>query len=287
MLQHTYAIEPLRPVPRGAKSLAAMLVGAREDALLLTKARAELVIADGDPIGLIAAKSKGIPSIAVGHNVVFTRARIPGAPRAVLAAERLNSALSTQPARWAVGANFVPLTPKDARTTIGRPDPRWHTPPAVRDDGFVLSYFRDGQDGGAVDAAATAGLSVRVYGARPPSTHPNVTFLPASEEGFAADLARCSAVIATGGSNLIGEAVYLGKPIFCVYGRQDFEQRLNVHMLDAAKLGDGRALANVCADDVHLFLTQVAAGAFDTFDLAASMPTVSDRVVDWVNSAGL
>lgn len=271
----------LAPVPRGIRSLAMIATATRHVVSQLQREGADLVIGDGDPIGLLAGRRVGIPTIAVGHNVVFTHGSLPGAPRKALWAERANAGLSTQ-ATWAVGANFLPLDSKTPTATFGRPDPRWDAAPTPRDDGFVLSYFRDGEDGGAATQAAHLGYDVHVFGSYNGPGHPRVTRHPADDDVFLDHLARCHAVVATGGSNLITEAIYLRKPIYCLYGRGDFEQALNVYMLRNANVGDGQSLRS--EPQVGPFLSRVAQGGFASVDLARVMPTVSSLVVDRVRA---
>jgi uncharacterized protein (TIGR00661 family) len=64
-----------------------------------------------------------------------------------------------------------------------------------------------------------------------------VRLRPFSETGFVDDLATARAVIAGGGFSLMGEAVYLGKPMLSVPIRRQFEQILNALYLE--KLGYG------------------------------------------------
>jgi uncharacterized protein (TIGR00661 family) len=75
----------------------------------------------------------------------------------------------------------------------------------------------------------------------------NLRFRPFSEQQFIEDLATARAVIAGGGFTLMGEAVYLKKPMLAVPVGGQFEQILNARYLE--KLGYGR-----CASD----LTDVA-----------------------------
>ena len=76
----------------------------------------------------------------------------------------------------------------------------------------------------------------------------NVQFRPFSEAGFIEDLATASAVIASAGFTLMGEAVALGKPMLAIPLRRQFEQLLNARYLsqsgyglEASDLGDGDA----------------------------------------------
>jgi uncharacterized protein (TIGR00661 family) len=66
----------------------------------------------------------------------------------------------------------------------------------------------------------------------------NLRYRPFSEAGFIADLASARAVVAGGGFTLMGEAVFLHKPMLAVPVGGQFEQVLNARYLE--KLGYGR-----------------------------------------------
>lgn len=76
-----------------------------------------------------------------------------------------------------------------------------------------------------------------VYGWGDREKEGNVEFRGLDERQFYRDLAGCKAIVTNGGFTLIGEALYLRKPIFChVIGNQ-FEQQLNGYYVE--KLGYG------------------------------------------------
>jgi uncharacterized protein (TIGR00661 family) len=76
-----------------------------------------------------------------------------------------------------------------------------------------------------------------VYGFGREDRMGNIMLRGFSEDGFIEDLASCRGVLATGGFSLMGEAVYLGKPVLAVPLRKQFEQLLNSLYLQ--KLGYG------------------------------------------------
>ncbi len=86
------------------------------------------------------------------------------------------------------------------------------------------------------------GVECRVYGMHRGLTadrvEGNLRHRPFSEEGFIEDLATARAVIAGGGFTLMGEAVYLGKPMLSVPIEHQFEQIMNGRWLQ--RLGYGR-----------------------------------------------
>jgi len=75
-----------------------------------------------------------------------------------------------------------------------------------------------------------------------------------SEEGFVHDLATAKAVVCNGGLSLIGEALYLGKPIFSVPVKNQFEQVMNARYLE--ELGYGLGAAEIDPQLLRLFLSE-------------------------------
>ena len=77
-----------------------------------------------------------------------------------------------------------------------------------------------------------------VYGLRRDEDLGNVQLRDFSETRFVDDLAAARAVIAGGGFSLMGEAVYLGKPLLAVPVKHQFEQTLNALYLQQYGYGE-------------------------------------------------
>jgi uncharacterized protein (TIGR00661 family) len=95
-----------------------------------------------------------------------------------------------------------------------------------------------------------------VYGLRRNAVEGNCVIKDFSEEGFVHDLASCKAVIANGGLSLLGEAIYLGKPVYSVPVQHQYEQVMNARYLE--ELDYGLGAASVDADILRLFLGENA-----------------------------
>ena len=93
-----------------------------------------------------------------------------------------------------------------------------------------------------------------VYGLRRDALEDNCVIKDFSEEGFVKDLASCRAVVTNGGLSLLHEAIYLGKPVFSVPVRHQFEQEMNARYLE--KLGYGLGAPFIQADTLEWFLQQ-------------------------------
>jgi uncharacterized protein (TIGR00661 family) len=101
-----------------------------------------------------------------------------------------------------------------------------------------------------------AGQEFVVYGLRRNAVEGNCTIKDFSEEGFVEDLAQARAVVSNGGLSLVGEAVYLGKPIYSVPVQHQFEQLMNARYLE--ELGYGLAADSIDHDILRLFLSENA-----------------------------
>ena len=138
-------------------------------------------------------------------------------------------------------------------TAFFRPEPRKpHTylfPPILRPEilaakpapGDHLLVYQPGPNEALQRELAATGVECRIYGMRPGQTEEvrdgALRFLPFSEAGFIEDLATCRAVIASGGFTLMGEAVFLGKPMLAMPLEGQFEQVLNARYLERVGYG--------------------------------------------------
>jgi uncharacterized protein (TIGR00661 family) len=110
-------------------------------------------------------------------------------------------------------------------------------------------------------ALAAAGLPCRIYGMRRELAEDvqegALLYRPFDERRFIEDLAGARAVVAGGGFTLMGEAVYLHKPMLSVPVRGQIEQVLNARYLERA--GYGRAADEVDAATLGDFLQALPA----------------------------
>jgi uncharacterized protein (TIGR00661 family) len=129
-----------------------------------------------------------------------------------------------------------------------------------RGDHLLVYQTGDGNEGLA-DVLSRTGLECRIYGLRrvaEEQVEGNLRYRPFSEDGFIADLASARAVIAGGGFTLMGECVYLRKPMLAVPLAGQIEQIVNARYLE--REGYGRAAETL--DDpatVHAFLDAIPA----------------------------
>jgi uncharacterized protein (TIGR00661 family) len=117
-----------------------------------------------------------------------------------------------------------------------------------RGDHLLVYQTAEGNEDLARTLEAT-GIECRIYGMRrsikEEQTEGNLRYKPFSEAGFIDDLASARGVIAGGGFTLMGEAVYLHKPMLAVPLSRQFEQLLNARYLER----EGFGLAAESLDD--------------------------------------
>jgi uncharacterized protein (TIGR00661 family) len=105
----------------------------------------------------------------------------------------------------------------------------------------VLVYQTSTSHDRLLSALRTTGMECRIYGLRrdidADVVDGNLRFRPFSEAAFIADLASARGVVASAGFTLMGEAIFLHKPMLAVPLGGQFEQVLNARYLEIEGYG--------------------------------------------------
>ena len=130
------------------------------------------------------------------------------------------------------------------RTTLGPPILRPQILAAERGQGDHLLVYQTSTSNTALpEILARSGRECRIYGLRrdlkEDVVEGNLRYRPFSEDGFIDDLRTARGVIASGGFTLMGEAVYLRRPMLAIPVGGQFEQVLNARYLEAEGYGLG------------------------------------------------
>jgi uncharacterized protein (TIGR00661 family) len=99
------------------------------------------------------------------------------------------------------------------------------------------------------------GGPVRVYGAPRTGTDGHIRYQPISSRPFIEDLARCRAVVATTGNQLLGEVTYFQKPILGM-PVECLEQRLNALQIERMGIGTTIPRRKIRTEVIEEFLTR-------------------------------
>jgi len=128
------------------------------------------------------------------------------------------------------------------RTTLHPPILRPEILAAKSEPGeHLLVYQTSTSNTELPDILKRSRIPCRVYGQRrdlkEDQVDDNLVYRPFSEQGFIDDLRTARGVVANGGFTLMGEAVYLHKPMLCLPVGGQFEQVLNARYLEKEGYG--------------------------------------------------
>jgi uncharacterized protein (TIGR00661 family) len=219
----------------------------------------DVIMSDAEGWTHHVASACSIPRIAIDHIGILAYCR-----PFIAWNDRLEACLDTfcyrvltgQPDRIIV-SSFYPAPPRRPGVCVVRTLPRQ----AVRDlsptrGDHLLVYFNRADlqlDAAMLEALDSVGCPVHVYGTARRGRHGRLTFCSLSNLPFLEDLACCRAVISTAGNQLMGEAIYLGKPVLVVPERC-VEQRLNAAAVERLRIGMSLSRKQFTARRIRAFL---------------------------------
>ncbi|MFK7985645.1 MAG: MJ1255/VC2487 family glycosyltransferase [Sandaracinaceae bacterium] len=225
----------------------------------------ELVISDFESWTYLYAKAHGLPILSVDNMQIINRCTHP---EAILEGQRTDFSIAKALVKsklpfcdhYFISTFFHPEIRKE-RTSLHPPILRPEILAAESAEGdHVLVYQTAEGNETLLAALRESGLECRLYGLRrdldEEVVEGNLRFRPFSETGFVTDLASSRAVIASGGFTLMGEAVYLHKPMLAIPLARQFEQVMNARYLTHLGFGqDADDLDDPAA--IHAFLERV------------------------------
>jgi len=227
--------------------------------------RPGLVISDFESWSYLYAKLHNIPVISIDNMQILNRCELP---RELLEAHRQDFEIARTFVKGKLPFCNHYLITTFFRPPIRKPDTTLY-PPILRPEilnavptkgDHVLVYQTAEGHESLTRILGETGHEYRIYGMRrdleDEEVEGNLRYRPFSEAGFVEDLASARAVIAGGGFTLMGEAVYLHKPMLAVPLAGQFEQVLNSRYLE--HMGYGRYASHIDDEDtLRSFLEQL------------------------------
>jgi len=283
LLSDRPGFQEVRGTEPGPGLLPAVAARLPEDVARLRRLGPDVVVSDSDLSSVHAAWALRIPSIAVGHGLVFGHCELPPwLPRWGVLRETINSGSSSWPSWRKVVVHFADAPVRTRSAVLARPDLRDGLAPSSDDDGTVLTYFRDDNGDAVLRALLARGERVVCFTGGP--VPQGVEKREPSAEGFADALTRAKAVVASAGNHLPAECAMVGKPLLGLYRRGDVEQQMNAALLEEAGLGLASALDAVDGPLLDRFFaaTLPRPGAADRL---RRMPSASEVVARLVAEA--
>lgn len=213
---------------------------------LIASFRPEAVVSDFESWVYLYAKTHRLPILSIDNMQIINRCKLP---EAVLEGHQAEFQLTKAFIKsklpfcdeYFITTFFRPPVGKE-RTRLFPPILRPEILAANRRDGDHLLVYTTGEGNETIAATlAQTGIECRIYGMRrnlqAEQVDGNLRYQPFSEDRFIDDLASCKAVVAGGGFTLMGEAVYLHKPMLAVPLGRQFEQVLNARYLELEGFG--------------------------------------------------
>lgn len=219
---------------------------------LIGEFKPDVVVSDFESWTYLFGKTHGLPVISIDNMQIINRCEHPdeiiGADQADFQISKAFVKSKLPFCKHYVVTTFFRPPIRKPDTTLCAPILRPEILDAKSSRGDHLLVYQTGEGYGTLaDTLSRTGMECRIYGMRRSITEEQVEgalrYRPFHEKTFTDDLASARAVIAGGGFTLMGEAVYLHKPMLGVPVRHQFEQVMNVRYLQY--LGFGRAAASL------------------------------------------
>ncbi len=222
----------------------------------------DLVITDFEPLVAWGAKRADVPFVSLDHQHFITVCDFSGLPaalrmRVALMAPFVDMHYSGQVETIVSGFAFPPLRRGvDAvqvgvllRDEIVNAEPE-HGP-------HITAYIRRLTDDAVLNALSGCGRQVRIYGLGRQPDRGTLRFKQVDPHGFVEDLATGEALVTTAGNQLVGESLFLGKPVLALPEPGNFEQHLNGYLLEQSGAGAIAAAELLESEDVIEFLSRI------------------------------
>ncbi|MCP4448958.1 MAG: teichoic acid biosynthesis protein [Myxococcales bacterium] len=225
----------------------------------------EVVISDFESWSYLYGQNNRIPIISIDNMQIINRCTHPDE---IIEGEKTNFRFTK-----AFVKSKLPFCEHYLITTFFHPEIRKKNtslhPPILRSE-ILAAQASDGEhllvyqtavgNDSLEEVLANTGIECRIYGMRKGLTEEevdgNLRHRPFSEEGFIEDLVTTRAVIAGSGFTLMGEAVYLRKPMLAIPLKGQFEQVMNARYL--AYEGYGQHAEDLEDEGVlHSFLEEI------------------------------
>ncbi|HZX95436.1 MAG TPA: MJ1255/VC2487 family glycosyltransferase [Myxococcales bacterium] len=223
----------------------------------------DVVISDFESWSYLYGVNHGLPIISVDNMQIVNRCRhepfaLAGHEASFALAKGIIKAKVPGAYHYLITTFFYPPVRKK-RTSLHPPILRPEilaAKPARGEHLLVYQTYTSNQELPAL--LQRLGVECRVYGLRRELKEPvregNLVYKPFSEEGFIDDLRTARGVVASAGFTLMGEAVYLRKPMLSEPVAKQFEQILNARYLE--KEGYGLLAEELTEDRLREFLAR-------------------------------
>lgn len=252
---------------------------------LIEKWQPDFAICDREFFTPFACRAAGLPCVSVDHSHLLIDCRYPVPPQEWLSwsLAMLNDRLffNSIPTHAIVSFFHPPL--KYAKARLFGPVLRPNVLEAKPQSGnHILVYQTSPTFTALIDTLSKLKRPSIVYGFKNEyAKHGPITFKPYDSNAILEDLATSAYAIANGGHNLICEALFLRKPLFCFPIANHFEQFINSYYVRELGYGD---YSTSKIPDVSLFDSFERRLDFFYDRLNSILPDSTDELVEYLQS---
>ncbi len=229
----------------------------------------DLVITDFDPLLPRAAQRTGCPFISLNHQHFLVTYDLNSLPpglktKADILAQAVPLFYSGQ-RETVVSSFYFPPLRDDLRddlakvTQIGVLLRNEITRITPEHGDHLVVYLRKFTTPQVMEALKSTGREVRIYGLGEQPSRGNLVFRPIDNRRFIEDLATSEALISTAGNQVVGEALFLGKPVLGMPESGNFEQEINGHFLEKSRTGVSVHMEEMNREIMKSFLLRIDA----------------------------
>jgi len=210
---------------------------------LIKRVQPDVVISDFEPSGGVIAMMYDLPLISLDNQHVVSDTKISinrkDYPDYVLAKLYTDSVVPNRDYSLVTTFFYPPLK----KSKIGK---TWLCPPIIRPEvrratptnaGHILVYQTSDSYRDLMEILKQCDQRYIIYSGDRTVSGKNLHYRDFSPTQMVADLASAKAVITNGGFTLISESLSLGKPIFSIPIKLQYEQILNARQIEALGLG--------------------------------------------------
>ena len=250
----------------GAMSFARREMPALVDALRrrIDAEQPDLAISDFEPTLPRAARMSGLPWMSIDHQHVLMAYDLSSLPFLL----RRYAWWMSWAVRWyygwgdytAVASSFYTPPLKRGFEHVRQVGPMLRPEIIAKEPStnhFLLSYLRSNTPPEVINALANCGWPVRIYGLGEKPSVGSLSFHAIDEHRFVEDLATCAGLFSAAGNQLLGEALYYGKPVFAIPEEMHHEQQINAHFLRQMGAGDWMTAEKFQSKQFHQFLVRL------------------------------
>lgn len=224
---------------------------------------ADLAVCDFEPVLPRAARRAGVPFASVTHQHLLSVCDLSSLPPALRRRARamglfVSGYYRGQAATVVSSFHCPPPRPGQERAlragVLLRPEVRSLAAPAPVRGTHVVAYLRRELPEPVLGALQALGRPVHVYGLGARERWGRLDFRGVDARAFVEDLAGAAGLVCTAGNQVVGEALWLGVPVFAIPEPGNFEQHVNAHLLADSGAGEWAAADRLQAGRLARFL---------------------------------